>query len=85
MIARTATHLIIRKADVLLGTRALDELGESNDADEQGRRASSHDGRGHAVLGTNVEVLVLQAVLAGGSPLLVRGDGIVLNTRREDL
>lgn len=84
MVAWTATHLVIRKADILLRTRALDKLGESNNADEQDRRASSHDGRGHAVLRANVEVPALQAVLAGGGPLLVRGDGIVLNTRGED-
>lgn len=74
-----ATHLVISKADVLLlGTRALNELGEGEHADEEDGGAGSEDGRGGTVVGTDAEVVVVVADAACSGPLLLRGDGIVL-------
>lgn len=81
LMIKTRAHLVVTKADVLLlGTRTLDVLGESEDTDEEDGSASSQDGRRSTLLGTDVEVWVVVANAAGGSPLLLGSDGIVLRS-----
>jgi len=78
------TSLVVTKADVLLlGTRTLDVLGESKDTDEEDGSASSKDGRRGTFLGADVRVWVVVANAAGGSPLLLGSDGVVLKTVNE--
>lgn len=75
--------LIIGEANVLLGTRTLDELGKREHTDKQHCSAGSHNGGSCTVLGADVEVVVLQAILASCSPLLVGADGVVLGAVEE--
>ena len=76
---KTWTHFVISEVDVLLlGTRALDILGKGEETDEEEGSASSKDSRRHTLLRANLGVGVIVANTAGGSPLLLRGDGVVL-------
>jgi len=64
--------LVVGEVDVLLpGTRTLDVLGKSKDTDEEDGSASSEDGRVGTLLRADVEVWVVVANAAGGSPLLL--------------
>ena len=56
---------------MLPGTRTLDVLGKSKETDEEDGSASSEDGRVGTLLGADVEVWVVVANAAGGSPLLL--------------
>ena len=63
---------------LLLATRTLEVLGKSKDTDEEDGSTGGEDGRAGTLLGTDVEVRVVVANTACRSPLLMRGDGVVL-------
>jgi hypothetical protein len=80
---KTGTHLVVTELDVLLlGARTLDVFCKSEDTDEDDGSAGSKGSRRSTLLRANVEVSVVQGSVAGSSPLLLGGDGVVLRGRQ---
>lgn len=75
------THLVVSKADasvLSLGARAFDEFGKDEHAEKEDGSENGKDSAGDCVLGANVEPVVIKTCTASCGPLLLAGNGVVL-------